>query len=109
MVLSAVPYLLYVGMLVAVGLSRIFILAHFPHQVIAGSLAGLSFVTLRKHIHICGELVIKTIIIPGFILGIILSRRVPRGRSLLSIGVVLLLGTVTLHAGLQSLGIKLSW
>lgn len=45
-VLSAVPYLLYVAMLVAVGLSRIFILAHFPHQVIAGSLAGLSFGTL---------------------------------------------------------------
>ncbi|TNN03260.1 glucose-6-phosphatase 3 [Takifugu flavidus] len=83
-VLSAVPYLLYVGMLVAVGLSRIFILAHFPHQVIAGSLAG-------------------------FILGIILSRRVPQGRSLLFIGIVLLLGTVTLHSGLQWLGIKLSW
>ena len=28
------PYLLYVLFLVAVGLSRIFILAHFPHQVI---------------------------------------------------------------------------
>lgn len=96
-------------MLVAVGLSRIFILAHFPHQVIAGSLAGLSFVTLCKHIHICGELVIKTIIILGFILGIILSRRVPQGRSLLFIGIVLLLGTITLHAGLQWLGIKLSW
>lgn len=50
--LSAIPYLLYVGMLVAVGLSRIFILAHFPHQVIAGSIAGLSFVTFCKHIHI---------------------------------------------------------
>lgn len=108
-VLSAVPYLLYVGMLVAVGLSRIFILAHFPHQVIAGSLAGLNFVTLCKHIHICRELVIKTILIPGFILGIILSRRVPQGRSLLFIGIVLLLGTVTLHSGLQWLGIKLSW
>ncbi|CAB1338372.1 unnamed protein product [Coregonus sp. 'balchen'] len=38
--LSAVPYLLYLLGLVAVGLSRIFILAHFPHQVIAGSLTG---------------------------------------------------------------------
>lgn len=107
--LSAVPYLLYVGMLVAVGLSRIFILAHFPHQVIAGSFAGLNFVPLCQHIHICRELVIKTIIILGFTLGIILSRRVPQGRSLLLIGIVLLLGTVTLHTGLQGLGIKLSW
>lgn len=39
--LSALPYLLYAGMLVAVGLSRIFILAHFPHQVVSGTVAGL--------------------------------------------------------------------
>nr|XP_040033309.1 glucose-6-phosphatase 3 [Gasterosteus aculeatus aculeatus] len=85
--LSAAPYLLYVVMLVAVGISRIFILAHFPHQVIAGS-------------------------ITGFILGIFLSRRVPEGRPLLfffSLSVGLLLGTVMLHAGLRQLGIDLSW
>lgn len=51
----------------------------------------------------------KTIMILGFILGITLSRRVPQGRSLLFLGIVLLLGTITLHAGLQWLGIKLSW
>lgn len=38
--LSAVPYLAYVLMLVAVGLSRVFILAHFPHQVVAGAISG---------------------------------------------------------------------
>ncbi|XP_071757964.2 glucose-6-phosphatase 3 [Centroberyx gerrardi] len=85
--ISAVPYLLYVVMLVAVGLSRIFILAHFPHQVIAGS-------------------------ITGFILGIVLDRRVPEGRPLLffvcsSIG--LLLTALLLHAGLEQLGVNLSW
>lgn len=50
-VLSAAPYLLYVVMLVAVGISRIFILAHFPHQVIAGSITGLtnSFMHKLKH------------------------------------------------------------
>lgn len=53
--LSAVPYLLYAGMLVAVGLSRIFILAHFPHQVIAGSVAGLDSVTLSKHMHVYND------------------------------------------------------
>lgn len=38
--LSAVPYLVYVLMLVAIGLSRVFILAHFPHQVVAGAISG---------------------------------------------------------------------
>ncbi|KAM9336836.1 glucose-6-phosphatase 3 [Symphorus nematophorus] len=85
--LSAVPYLLYVAMLVAVGLSRIFILAHFPHQVVAGSITGV-------------------------ILGIVLGHRVPEGRPLLfffSISIGLLFGTVMFHAGLQRLGINLSW
>ncbi|KAM7370552.1 hypothetical protein PAMP_010087 [Pampus punctatissimus] len=87
LLLSAAPFLLYVVMLVAVGLSRIFILAHFPHQVIAGS-------------------------ITGFILGVVLSRRVPEGRPLLfffSFSMGLLLSALMLHAGLQQLGIDLSW
>ncbi|XP_029933049.1 glucose-6-phosphatase 3 [Myripristis murdjan] len=85
--LSALPYLLYAGMLLAVGLSRIFILAHFPHQVVSGTVAGL-------------------------VLGVVLSRRVPEGRPLLffvccSMG--LLLGALLLHAGLEQLGVNLSW
>lgn len=86
-VISAAPYLLYVVMLVAVGLSRIFILAHFPHQVVVGS-------------------------ITGFILGVVLSRRVPQGRPLLfffSLSFGLLLSTLLLHAGMKQLGIDLSW
>lgn len=59
--LSAVPYLLYAAMLVAVGLSRIFILAHFPHQVIAGSVTGLSFVTLQGRVHVHHELTLLLI------------------------------------------------
>lgn len=85
--LSSAPYLLYLLMLVAVGLSRIFILAHFPHQVVAGSVTGV-------------------------FLGIILSHRVPEGRPLLfffGLSIGLLLGTLLLHAGLQQLGIDLSW
>ncbi|XP_068438741.1 glucose-6-phosphatase 3 [Clinocottus analis] len=85
--LSAAPYLFYLVMLLTVGLSRIFILAHFPHQVVTGS-------------------------ITGFFLGVFLSRRVPDHRSLLfffSLSTGLLLGTVLLHAGLQWLGIDLSW
>lgn len=85
--LAAVPYLLYVGMLVAVGLSRIFILAHFPHQVVAGS-------------------------ITGFILGVILSRRVPERRPLVfffKISLGLLITALVLHTGLQQMGINLSW
>lgn len=85
--LSAAPYVLYVVMLVAVGISRIFILAHFPHQVVAGS-------------------------ITGFILGIVLSCRVPEGRPLLfffSLSFGLLFGALMLHAGLKQLGIDPSW
>lgn len=87
LVLSAAPYLLYVVMLVAVGISRIFILAHFPHQVVAGSITGI-------------------------ILGIVLGRSVPEGRPLLfffSLSIGLLFGTLLLHSGLQWLGIDLSW
>ncbi|CAL8304155.1 unnamed protein product [Lota lota] len=85
--LSALPYLLYIALLVAVGLSRIFILAHFPHQVIAGS-------------------------VTGFILGVILSPRVPEQRPLLfyigsSLG--LLLTALLLNFGLEELGFDLSW
>ncbi|NXK70722.1 G6PC3 phosphatase, partial [Sylvietta virens] len=39
-VLRLSPFLVYILLLVAMGLSRIFVLAHFPHQVVAGSLAG---------------------------------------------------------------------
>lgn len=48
----------------------------------------------------------------GLILGIALSRRVPEGRPLVfffSFSFGLLFGTLTLHAGLQWLGIDLSW
>lgn len=48
----------------------------------------------------------------GFILGVVLSRRVPEGRPLLfffSFSIGLLLGTLILHTGLQWLGIDLSW
>ncbi|XP_026207514.1 glucose-6-phosphatase 3 [Anabas testudineus] len=86
-VLSSLPYLFYVVILVAVGISRVFILAHFPHQVIAGSLTGL-------------------------FLGNVLSHRVPEGRPLLfffSFSTGLLLSALILHVGLQQLGIDLSW
>ncbi|NXY26093.1 G6PC3 phosphatase, partial [Atrichornis clamosus] len=38
--LRLIPFLVYALLLVAMGLSRIFVLAHFPHQVVTGSLAG---------------------------------------------------------------------
>ncbi|XP_034049261.1 glucose-6-phosphatase 3 [Thalassophryne amazonica] len=85
--LAAAPFLVYVAMLVAIGLSRVFILAHFPHQVVAGSFTG-------------------------FILGIVLKQRVPEGRPLLfffSCSMGLLLGALSLYAALQQLGIDLSW
>lgn len=85
--IAAVPYMLYGVLLVAVGLSRIFILAHFPHQVFAGCITGL-------------------------IIGVVLSQRVPQGRPLLffcKISFGLLLSAFLLHSGLQHIGINLSW
>lgn len=34
------PSLVYCTFLLAVGLSRIFLLAHFPHQVLSGLITG---------------------------------------------------------------------
>lgn len=48
-VVASIPYLVYVVMLMAVGISRVFILAHFPHQVIAGSITGLDTETCSNH------------------------------------------------------------
>lgn len=85
--IAAVPYLFYVSLLVAVGLSRIYILAHFPHQVVAGCITGL-------------------------ILGVVLGQRVPEDRPLLffcRISFGLLLGTILFHVALQQIGVDFSW
>ncbi|XP_023676599.1 glucose-6-phosphatase 3 [Paramormyrops kingsleyae] len=85
--LRAAPYLLYVVVLVAVGISRVFTLAHFPHQVIAGSLTGIT-------------------------IGVFLNRVVPEGRPLrffFHVSMGLLLGSLLLYTGLEYFGINLSW
>ncbi|XP_065555465.1 glucose-6-phosphatase 3 [Lathamus discolor] len=38
--LRILPFAAYVLLLLAVGLSRVFVLAHFPHQVVTGTMAG---------------------------------------------------------------------
>lgn len=86
-ILAAVPYLLYAVFLACVGLSRIFILAHFPHQVIGGLLAGV-------------------------LLGVFLNRTVPEDRSLLfffRFSLTLLFGALLMHGALQKIGVDLSW
>lgn len=74
------------------------------------SISCLSFRLKREHT-VCFHCKFQLIelILSGFILGIVLSRRVPEGRSLLLLSIGLLLGTLILHAGLQWLGIDLSW
>ncbi|NWS48085.1 G6PC3 phosphatase, partial [Probosciger aterrimus] len=39
-VLRILPFAAYILLLAAVGLSRVFVLAHFPHQVVTGTVAG---------------------------------------------------------------------
>uniref|UniRef100_UPI00398F58F0 glucose-6-phosphatase 3 isoform X2 n=1 Tax=Pristiophorus japonicus TaxID=55135 RepID=UPI00398F58F0 len=81
------PVVLYIVMLLAIGISRIFILAHFPHQVLAG-------------------------IVTGAVLGYLLGKHVPENIKLIhcvatSIG--LLLCSVCLYWGLHFLGVDVSW
>lgn len=85
--IATVPYLFYVALLVAVGLSRVYILAHFPHQVLVGCITGL-------------------------IIGVVLGQRVPGDRPLLffcKISFGLLFGTILFHVALQQIGVDLSW
>ncbi|XP_072312056.1 glucose-6-phosphatase 3 [Eucyclogobius newberryi] len=85
--ITAVPFLLYAALLLAVGLSRIFVLAHFPHQVVAGTITGL-------------------------ILGVVLGQTAPDGRPLLfffRISFGLLLSAVLINVALQKMGINVLW
>ncbi|XP_077594348.1 glucose-6-phosphatase 3 [Stigmatopora nigra] len=81
------PYLLYGTILAVVGISRVFVLAHFPHQVFTGSIAGL-------------------------VLGMYLLRRVPERRPMrffLVLTSSLMIGTLVLNAALRTLGVDLTW
>ncbi|KAM9520985.1 glucose-6-phosphatase 3 [Guaruba guarouba] len=40
--LRILPFAAYILLLAAVGLSRVFVLAHFPHQVVTGTMAGVA-------------------------------------------------------------------
>ncbi|KAF7239765.1 Glucose-6-phosphatase 3 [Varanus komodoensis] len=82
-----VPLAAYLLLLLAVGLSRIFILAHFPHQVIGGTVAAI-------------------------ILGWLLESWVPQDRGLqfyLWASMSLLLSTLMTYWTLVALGVDLAW
>ncbi|KAF6093846.1 glucose-6-phosphatase catalytic subunit 3 [Phyllostomus discolor] len=82
-----IPSLTYCTFLLAVGLSRIFLLAHFPHQVLAG-------------------------LITGAVLGWLMAPRVPMERELSFYGLTslaLLLGASLIYWTLFTLGLDLSW
>ncbi|XP_057569782.1 glucose-6-phosphatase 3 isoform X2 [Hippopotamus amphibius kiboko] len=82
-----IPSLTYCTFLLAVGLSRVFLLAHFPHQVLAG-------------------------LITGAVLGWLMTPRVPSERELSFYGLTslaLLLGASLIYWTLFTLGLDLSW
>uniref|UniRef100_A0A4X1TRZ9 Glucose-6-phosphatase 3 n=1 Tax=Sus scrofa TaxID=9823 RepID=A0A4X1TRZ9_PIG len=82
-----IPSLAYCTFLLAVGLSRVFLLAHFPHQVLAG-------------------------LITGAVLGWLMTPRVPMERELSFYGLTslaLLLGASLIYWTLFTLGLDLSW
>ncbi|NXE99338.1 G6PC3 phosphatase, partial [Menura novaehollandiae] len=85
--LRLIPFLVYALLLVAMGLSRIFVLAHFPHQVVTGSLAGAA-------------------------LGWGLQRCPPdfrRSRFFVATALGLLLSALALHALATAAGLDLDW
>ncbi|KAK7802209.1 hypothetical protein U0070_008749 [Myodes glareolus] len=82
-----IPGLAYCTFLLAVGLSRVFLLAHFPHQVLGG-------------------------LISGAVLGWLMTPRVPMERELSFYGLTalaLMLGASLMYWTLFTLGLDLSW
>ncbi|XP_061874441.1 glucose-6-phosphatase 3 [Colius striatus] len=85
LVLKLTPFVAYALLLLAVGLSRVFILAHFPHQVVSGILAGAA-------------------------LGWRLQAHTPATRGFfVATALALLLGTLTLHSLVITTGIDIDW
>ncbi|XP_069733417.1 glucose-6-phosphatase 3 [Phaenicophaeus curvirostris] len=87
LVVKLLPFTAYVLLLLAVGLSRIFVLAHFPHQVVGGILAGAVLGwRLQARTPVAGT--------PGFFVATALA---------------LLLGTLALHRLVIAAGIDIDW
>ncbi|KAM4842823.1 glucose-6-phosphatase 3 isoform 1-T1 [Thomomys bottae] len=85
--LRVIPSLVYCTFLLAVGMSRVFLLAHFPHQVLSGLLTGA-------------------------VLGWLMAPRVPMERELSFYGLTaltLMLGASLIYWTLFTLGLDLSW
>lgn len=82
-----IPVVLYIVLLLAIGISRIFILAHFPHQVVAG-------------------------IITGAVLGFLLGQYIPENIKFIQYvvtSILLLLSGMCLYWGLHYFGVNVSW
>lgn len=82
-----VPLLLYILLMSGIGVSRLLILAHFPHQVLAGILSGV-------------------------LLGYILKNNVPHERSFMFYtlaSLFLMLGALLVYWGMSAFGVDLSW
>ncbi|KAM8946287.1 glucose-6-phosphatase 3 [Pelodytes ibericus] len=82
-----IPVFLYSLLMFGIAVSRVFILAHFPHQVVAGILTGV-------------------------LLGHVLQSTVPHNRALgffTQASLILLFGTVLLNWTMAALGVDLTW
>ncbi|XP_074417769.1 glucose-6-phosphatase 3 [Larus michahellis] len=87
LVVKLSPFGAYTLLLLAVGLSRIFVLAHFPHQVVGGILAGAA-------------------------LGWGLQGHTPATRTMgffVAAALALLLGSLALHSLVIAAGIDIDW
>ncbi|NXY54250.1 G6PC3 phosphatase, partial [Callaeas wilsoni] len=114
-VLRLIPFLVYILLLVAMGLSRIFVLAHFPHQVVTGSLAGegapqlLPLASSPFPVHQCQPQLSP---LTGMALGWGLQRWPPKFlkcRFFLAVALGLLLSALALHGLATAAGLDLDW
>jgi len=115
----------YALLLLAIGLSRVFVLAHFPHQVVGGILAGergwgQRSIPLPRGISGTfpsprAPLVPPHLACPprpGAALGWGLQARTPVARSpgfFAAAALALLLGSVALHSAVIAAGIDIDW
>uniref|UniRef100_A0A8C5QWL7 glucose-6-phosphatase n=1 Tax=Leptobrachium leishanense TaxID=445787 RepID=A0A8C5QWL7_9ANUR len=82
-----IPIFLYFLLMMGIAVSRVLILAHFPHQVVAG-------------------------IITGVFLGNVLQRTVPQSRTFVFFAltsIFLLFGAIFMNWGMNKSGLDLSW
>lgn len=110
--MKLVPFGAYALLQLAVGLSRIFVLAHFPHQVVAGILTGELGNTGAPSPPLEHPLIHPAPRCPGAALGRGLQAWTPTAHPpgfFVATALALLLGSLSLHSLVLATGFDIDW